>query len=180
MPLYNFASSSFLPNAMTLYVTQWLKVASGERVYIANHVSGMNMNFTVFKCKECQDNLHVGDENFADDKIPASLQKWVSEHRHVCQKFMFTNGLLAPYHDGLCNTCHWPYGAHEESWLADPKNNVLAPVNPEGTLQNQKWMMVTVEAAKSAAMKLYEERLEQEKKETAKLTLPEFTGRVFR
>jgi len=112
-----------------VYLNQWVKVASGDRVYVFSGVSlsgsavYTNTGYVVFKCKECSDNWHVGLENFhgnvndpASETIPAVLFDWVKKHRHVCNKF--NNGQSDPKKFS-CGTCHWPYGAHEESWLAN-------------------------------------------------------------
>lgn len=104
------------PNARAIYLTQWLKVASGGRVYLAQKGAfGVN-SFYVFRCSACQDNWHVGAENFVKyESVPQVLIDWVKKHRHVCTKYTNTHGVTA----GTCSMCGWPYGAHEASWIDD-------------------------------------------------------------
>ncbi len=103
---------------LAIYLTQWLKVASGDRVTLSG---GMNFgaNYTntgyfIFKCGQCKDNWHVGHENFPNDTtVPAVLKNWVIKHRHICDKFYNPPATST----GTCQKCHWPYTAHDESWL---------------------------------------------------------------
>ena len=143
-----------LPNSVEIYLRQWLKVVSGDRVYLAQYTSGLSHNMAVFKCRTCGDNWHVGDENFEGTSIPSVLKDWVYKHRHVCSKF---NPVVAQ--PSLCQSCSWPYGAHEESW-SQPKIETDVLDKTGEVIPGMKW--VTVKGSKACE------------------TLPEFTGRVFR
>ena len=143
-----------LPSSVEIYLRQWLKVASGDRVIYARHTGGMWHSMTVFKCTQCGDNWHVGDENFEGTSIPSVLKDWVYKHRHVCSKF---NPVVAQ--PSLCQSCSWPYGAHEESG-SQPKIETDVLDKTDGVIPGMKW--VTVKGSKACE------------------TLPEFTGRVFR
>ena len=150
-----FSVQTSLSSTAEIYLKQWLKVASGDRVYLSQHTKGMYYSYTVFKCVACGDNWHVGDENFKGTQIPSVLKDWVHKHRHVCSKYKADSpDLKMP-----CLTCKWPYGAHEESWLTPPK-----PTDDKGNIPGMKWVL-------SPVIKLEAEAGE---------TLPEFTGRVFR
>ena len=100
-----------LPSSVDTCLRQWLKVASGDRVYLFQHTSGMSYSYTVFKCRSCGDNWHVGNENFEGTGIPQTLKDWVNKHRHVCGKWVPKFGLE---NTGSCRTCGWPYAAHDE------------------------------------------------------------------
>lgn len=157
MPPYNpptAPTTGEKPSTLELYLKQWVKIASGERVYIASGVkfpqaygTYSNQGYLVFKCKECLDNWHVGLENFYggvvdpnSEVIPSVLSDWVKKHRHVCKKFNDPYPPVAFEHPGLCKTCKWPYGAHEESWnpqiavntTPTPKAVVLKAETPTG------------------------------------------------
>lgn len=109
-------------HTLEIYLKQWLKVASGDRVTLTGgvqHSSGTNSGYLVLKCT-CGSNWHVGLDNFYPTVVdpavvtvlPSGLSNWVKNHRHVCDKYKgLEQGLL-------CSQCNWPYGAHEESWLA--------------------------------------------------------------
>ena len=149
-----FSVQTSLSSTAEIYLKQWLKVASGDRVYLSQHTKGMYYSYTVFKCVACGDNWHVGDENFEGTQIPSVLKDWVHKHRHVCSKYKADSpDLKMP-----CLTCKWPYGAHEESWQPKIETDVL---DKDGkVIPGMKW--VTVKGSKACE------------------TLPEFTGRVFR
>jgi hypothetical protein len=113
---------------LRIYLNQWVKIASGNRVVLHGGVdvgpslSG-NTGYLIFKCTQCQDNWHVGHENFhgnindpAAETIPSVLSDWVKKHRHVCNKFNNPPATIT----GSCQSCMWPYGAHEESWMGVP------------------------------------------------------------
>ena len=119
-----------LTSTLTTYLNQWLKVASKENVVLSRYVTGGLQNFIVFKCK-CGENWNVGENLFysvADPTfnygIPSELQDWVKEHRHVCKKYK--NSFPGAVHSD-CDTCKWPYGAHEESWQ-EPKPKIVPPL----------------------------------------------------
>jgi hypothetical protein len=118
---------------LAVYLTQYLKVASGDRVYLAQRGALGLSDWFVFKCKECTDNWHVGVENFKGLAIPQVLQDWVKKHRHVCNKYVNTHGVRV----GICSMCGWPYGAHEISWWSDSKG---LPPNPEGKTLGMVWV----------------------------------------
>lgn len=107
-------------NTLAIYLTQYLKVASGSRVVLhqqgsmGSSIVGDVKSFFVFKCTVCQDNWHVGTENFTGSPwaVPEVLTDWVKKHRHVCNKYVNTHGV----HVGTCSMCGWPYGAHSQSW----------------------------------------------------------------
>lgn len=116
-----FASKDQLSQSLTTYLTKWLEVATKGNVVLSGHMIGAMQSMTIFKCKYCGQNWHVGDHLFkgpnvanpGQEFIPTELQDWVKEHRHVCKKFnmqSFSNLIN-------CATCNWPYGAHDESWL---------------------------------------------------------------
>jgi hypothetical protein len=147
-------------STMTTYLNQWVKIASGDRVFLSGGTSFTgafsHSGYLVFKCSQCGDNWHVGLENFSangKDAVPAVLQDWVKKHRHVCKKFLNSVGTH------LCNSCKWPYGAHEESWI----NKALVV----GSKPN---VWVTA----------YEERAPKETPAPKGMTLKQFTGRKFR
>jgi hypothetical protein len=110
---------------LRIYLNQWVKIASGHRVVLAGGVdlnttyNTGNTGYLVFKCTQCYDNWHVGNENFynaadpAAQTVPSVLQDWVKKHRHVCNKFNNPPATST----GICQSCTWPYGAHEESWM---------------------------------------------------------------
>jgi len=113
-------------NTLSAYLHQWVRIASGNRVSLSSDVALLgaavhtNTGYFIFKCSECKDNWHVGHENFhgnvqdpSAETIPHVLSEWVKKHRHICKKF---NNPPAT-NTGTCNTCKWPYGAHEESWM---------------------------------------------------------------
>lgn len=104
-----------ISSTMITYLTQWLKLASGDRVHLAQRGSLGLSDFFVFKCT-CGDNWHVGAENFKGTGVPQVLEDWVKKHRHVCTKYTNTHGVSA----GKCSMCGWPYGAHEDSWIKNP------------------------------------------------------------
>ena len=121
MPPYNPPTSGMsvqvsLSDTVDMYLRQWLKVASGDRAILCRHTTGMSHSFTVFKCTTCSDNFHVGDENFMGTQIPQTLKDWVHKHRHVCSKYVDEKPGL-----NLCKSCGWPFGAHEEFWMAAAK-----------------------------------------------------------
>ena len=117
-----------LSSSITTYLNQWLKIASGGRVTIHQHVHGWaGSDYIVFRCETCKDNWHVGVGQFysvADPVgVPSVLQDWVNKHRHVCTKWVDGYGLGAgETHAGKykskCGKCEWPYAAHQESWIA--------------------------------------------------------------
>ena len=147
-----------LPNSVEIYLRQWLKVASGDRVYLAQYTSGLSHNMTVFKCRTCGDNWHVGDENFEGTSIPSVLKDWVHKHRHVCSTYYLGSGKNT---NSPCITCGWPYGAHEESW-SQPKIEKDVLDKTGKVIPGMKWVAVrNSESVKST-------------------TIPEFIGRVFR
>jgi hypothetical protein len=153
--------STFTQN-LTLYLNQWVKVASGDRVKLVSGISystGTNTGYLVFKCSQCSDNWHVGLDNFypsvADPTaksgtvVPSVLSDWVKKHRHVCKKYQ-------PHQPTtVCFSCKWPYGAHEESWTG-----------PE-----------EVEAFNVKQRTLAQE---ESKQQARGMTLKQFTGRKFR
>jgi hypothetical protein len=153
-----------LPTSATLYLNQWLDIVTKGRVKLYNHV-GMGVKcFTVFKCSQCQDNLHVGDNLFGDLKnptgVPFELQEWVKEHRHVCKKFM------SQYVGSIeCAGCGWPYGAHEESWSQ--------PVPMFMTSSNPNWVSYKISVGVSKPESKPQESPIQS-------PLPEHKGRKFR
>jgi hypothetical protein len=152
-----------LPSTVEIYLRQWLKIVSGDRVYIHQHTNGLTHSYTVFKCRTCGDNWHVGDENFEGTQIPQTLKDWVTKHRHVCPKYSLSVG-LGGYDQNTkpCGVCHWPYGAHEESWLqSKTETDVLDKTGK--VLPGMKWVVVR----KSESVNTL-------------TTIPEFTGRVFR
>jgi hypothetical protein len=138
-------------NNLEVYLNQWVKIASGDRVVLARGIalssytgnSGYtNKGYLVFKCTACGDNWHVGLENFHDnvtdpaaETIPSVLSDWVKKHRHVCNKYFSSTAGIA----GLCATCKWPYGAHEESWSKDVLNQKGEPI------PGVKWVYPIVE-----------------------------------
>lgn len=136
-------------NNLEVYLNQWVKIASGDRVVLARGIAlssytgnSGNSGYLVFKCTKCGDNWHVGVENFhgniadpAAGIIPSVLSDWVKKHRHVCKKYI--NSKLVS--GGPCANCKWPYGAHEESWSKDVKHS------PEGTIPGVKWVYPIVE-----------------------------------
>jgi len=171
-----------LPSAIDIYLRQWLKVASGDRVVLYQHTGSLSHSFTVFKCKTCGDNWHVGDNNFEGAQVPQTLKDWVTKHRHVCSKWKWF-GSNTP-HTGVCVTCGWPYGAHEESWMTktpetpktptvnDPQDGIDAwEDEPEWVKKAKatKWVLLPVKGGDKAPIV----------KATSK-PLPEFTGRKFR
>src|SRR5271156_6785389 len=106
---------------LTIYLNQWVKVASGDRVKLISgikHPVGSNSGYLVFKCVHCQDNWNVGLDHFQPSGsqgpvVPSVLQDWVKKHRHVCKKYQgFTQTPT-----NVCFSCKWPYGAHDESWM---------------------------------------------------------------
>ena len=106
-----------------VYLNQWVKIASGNRVTLSGGVdltskySSGNTGYFVFKCSQCQDNWHVGHDNFPNgNTVPSVLSDWVKKHRHVCKKFRNPPATST----GVCQSCMWPYGAHEESWMGVP------------------------------------------------------------
>jgi hypothetical protein len=127
MPAHNPPS---ITQSSTAYLNQWVKIASGDRVKLTGGISlpvsplaTTNTGYFVFRCTECQDNWHVGHENFQGNvqdpsaiTVPSVLADWVKKHRHVCKKFVNTEQAF------LCQSCKWPYGAHEESWIAKIKS----------------------------------------------------------
>jgi len=175
MPPYNTGMSVqvSLPSAIDIYLRQWLKVASGDRVVLYQHTGGLSHSFTVFKCKTCGDNWHVGDNNFEGTQVPQTLKDWVTKHRHVCNNFK-----SAKAGQGLCTTCNWPFGAHEESWMAktptnDPQDGIDAWEDEpewEKKAKATKWVLLPVKEAVTA----------QVISKTGSKKLPEFTGRKFR
>ena len=123
MPPYNPPTSS---DTLSTYLNQWVSIASGGRVNLSGGVtlSGgafyNNTGYFIFRCTECKDNWHVGHENFygnvadpAATTIPSVLSEWVKKHRHICKKFSNPPAMST----GICQSCRWPYGAHEESWM---------------------------------------------------------------
>ena len=123
MPPYNPSTT------LITYLNQWVSIASGGRVKLAGGMtlSGgavhNNTGYFVFQCTECKDNWHVGHENFygnvadpAAQTIPSVLSEWVKKHRHVCKKFNNPPAMST----GTCQSCKWPYGAHEQSWMGLP------------------------------------------------------------
>jgi hypothetical protein len=136
---------AILPSALSTYLNQWVKVASGDRVKLSGGMSlsgsavSTNTGYFIFRCEQCKDNWHVGHENFygnikdpAAQTIPSVLSDWVKKHRHVCKKFV---GYVQQDNTGTCVSCKWPYGAHEESWAGqqvfDEKGKPLRFANPE-------------------------------------------------
>jgi hypothetical protein len=140
---------------LTLYLNQWVKIASGDRVKLTGgsklETSSGNSGYLIFKCSECHDNWHVGLDNFYPsvsdpaglqfgqftdfgfEKIPSVLTDWVKKHRHVCKQFkdQYPPGVFE--HPGVCQSCKWPYGAHEESWIvngAKAKHEALVAKQP--------------------------------------------------
>jgi hypothetical protein len=117
------------PSTLAIYLNQWVKVASGDRVKLHSGTSvslgGGQNSWYVFRCV-CGDNWHVGAENFigtdavgnTSDVIPSVLSDWVKKHRHVCAKFI---GDVPVGQPDRCYQCKWPYGAHEESWMGPVK-----------------------------------------------------------
>lgn len=124
-----------LSSTLGIYLTQWLKIASGERV-VLNHkyYNFKQEEFLVFSCKKCKDNWHVGLENFKSENaaigIPSVLTDWVAKHRHVCTKYQgaASTGYLE---NSSCLTCQWPYKAHEQSWMAEVEKNQEQPAKPK-------------------------------------------------
>jgi hypothetical protein len=114
-------SKDQLPQSLTTYLTKWLEVATKGNVVLHSHMTGATQSMIIFKCNKCQQNWHIGDHLFycaaapGLEVIPSELQDWVKEHRHVCKKYVndFPETLQAN-----CKNCQWPYGAHEESWIA--------------------------------------------------------------
>jgi hypothetical protein len=55
-------------NNLEVYLNQWVKIASGDRVVLARGIALSsytgNSGYLVFKCTKCGDNWHVGVENF--------------------------------------------------------------------------------------------------------------------
>lgn len=155
-----------ISSTVSTYLNQWLKLASGGRVVLHQHTNGGYQSFTVFKCKTCGDNWHVGDENFKGTGIPEVLQDWVKKHRHVCTKY--TN---PDVHHGICKMCGWPFGAHEQAWLKDAP--AWAPVIPitSGQKPVKYWTGTNVPTTEPAPKgnPAYKE-----------LPLPIFKGRKFR
>ena len=160
-----------LPSSVDTYLRQWLKVASGDRVYLFQHTSGMTNSYTVFKCQWCGDNWHVGGENFEGTQIPQTLKDWVNKHRHVCTKYKSSS----PDTHMLCLTCKWPYGAHEESWMAktptvnDPQDGIDAWEDATNVAGKVKWILPPVKDGDKVSGAVKPGK-----------TLPEFTGRKFR
>jgi hypothetical protein len=108
---------------LRIYLNQWVKIASGNRVTLHGGVDlgqgYVNTGYFVFKCSQCQDNWHVGHDNFPNgNTVPSVLSDWVKKHRHVCKKFR--NPPATAISTGICQSCMWPYGAHEESWMGVP------------------------------------------------------------
>jgi hypothetical protein len=95
-----------------VYLTQWLKIASGDRVHLCQRGQVGLSDFLVFKCKVCKDNWHVGVENFNGTSIPQVLEDWVKKHRHVCSKYTNTHGVMM----GTCSMCGWRFEEHPVTW----------------------------------------------------------------
>jgi len=158
MPPYNTGKSVqvSLPSTVDMYLRQWLKVASGDRVVLYQYTRGLSHSFAVFKCKTCGDNWHTSEENFEGTQIPQTSKDWVTKHRHVCNEWRCWG---APEHkDGLCRACKWPYGEHEGSWMGETPS------------MNQIKAKIISEVTKA----LYPIPEPKNK------SLPEFTGRKFR
>jgi hypothetical protein len=124
-------SKDQLPQSSTTYLMKWLEVATKGNVVLHSHMVGAIQSMTIFKCNKCQQNWHVGDHLFypsvADpgkEFIPSELQDWVKEHRHVCKKY--EQSLYSGVIGTDCKNCHWPYGAHEESWANAPQYQNIA------------------------------------------------------
>jgi hypothetical protein len=170
---------------LTMYLNQWVKIASGDRVKLTggivlpvNPLSTINTGYFVFRCTECQDNWHVGHENFKGNvqdpstvvTVPSVLADWVKKHRHVCKKF--TNPPATS--TGVCQSCKWPYGAHEESWSGQQVFDETGK-----PLQGMKWGYGGDLPMKSGGQsQTY--MFDGSAPTPPSMTLKQFTGRKFR
>ena len=97
-------------DTLGMYLSQYLKTASNERIVLVSKRTIGTKPFYIFKCKSCGDNWHVGEENFVNGtSVPQVLIDWVLKHRHVCYKYTNTRGVSY----GNCSLCGWPYQEHD-------------------------------------------------------------------
>jgi len=195
MPPYNPPS---ITASLCAYLNQWVKIASGDRVKLTGGISlpvhpssTTNSGYFVFRCTECADNWHVGHENFQGNvqdpaaiTVPSVLSEWVKKHRHVCKKYKDGADELPQFvsKSTLCGNCKWPYGAHEESWIA---NQVF---DEQGKPVDVKWMNIWNVGPKSfvnyppkpdsSQWGDYEDP--PSRPHPTSMTLKQFTGRKFR
>jgi len=175
-----------ITNSLT-HLNQWVKIASGDRVKLTGGISlsvnplATNTGYFVFRCTECADNWHVGHENFQGNvqdpaaiTVPSVLSDWVKKHRHVCKKFNNPPATST----GVCQSCKWPYDAHEESWyiggevkgmpVASGKQIQMYTYSTEGTVGTASFL------------KQLDKKNFSPKPADASMTLRQFTGRKFR
>lgn len=109
--------STLKHNSLEIYLKQWVNIASGGRVELRGGMTFPQIKgYLVFKCNTCQDNWHVGLENFSPSvtdptgqtTVPSVLSDWVKKHRHICKQYKMGGD------HSLCAECKWPYGAHEK------------------------------------------------------------------
>ena len=97
-------------DTLGMYLSQYLKTASNERIVLVSKRKLCAKPFYVFKCNSCGDTGHVGEENFVNGtSVPQVLVDWVLKHRHVCYKYTNTRGVSY----GNCSLCGWPYQEHD-------------------------------------------------------------------
>lgn len=109
-------------NTLGLYLSQYLKTVGGN-VFLSHSVGGHSMGgsyFLVFKCKVCSQNWHVGRSLFLGTTVPSELAHFVKQHKHICTKFTNLSHMGVYTTTGVCQSCGWPYPAHEESWDKNP------------------------------------------------------------
>jgi hypothetical protein len=176
-----------ITQSLTAYLNQWVKITSGERVKLTggislpvNPLATTNTGYFVFRCTECQDNWHVGHENFQGNvqdpaaiTVPSVLSDWVKKHRHVCKKFI---GKVNQANIGTCESCKWPFGAHEESWVVKIKS-----VGATGDPDNSQWGYGGDLPMKSGGQtETFMYGSEPSRPSLTSMTLKQFTGRKFR
>lgn len=124
---------SAAPATLGIYLTKWLEVSSGGRVYL-NQRRGRFLNF---KCNGCSDNWNVGEDLFVvngQQAIPWELSEWVEKHHHVCKKWQGVGVNVASAANSQCTSCKWPYHKHAEAQpvFDAAKNEWVATKPPVG------------------------------------------------